>query len=210
MTDTPSGETATQEEVKNNVTTPSVPTQVTTTDNGEAEKLRKELEQAQMRTNQLQNQLDAKAKAEEEARNQALEEQNEFKSLYEQEKAKREASENERQEAEAKEALRISQEAIFAEFPEDAIDIAKEAGLGLAEDSEEAKTALKERMQKIADKVVSTNKVTPNNPGAQVQNDERAELVKQMRYGNKEARAKVINTLPVLDQMRKQAGYTNQ
>lgn len=211
MTDTPNGETATQEEVKNNVTTPSAPAQVNTTDTGELDKLKKELEQTQMRANQLNNQLEAKAKAEEEARAKQLEEQNEFKSLYEQEKAKREAADKERQEAETKQALTLSQDTIFAEFDPSAVEVAKEAGLTLTEDSDEAKNAFKARLQKIADKVVSTNKVTSNNqaPDNTVA-PERAELVGQMRAGSKDARDKVISTLPVLDVMRKQAGYTQQ
>ena len=209
MTDTTQVETATQEEVKNNVTTPSAPSQVNTTDNGEVEKLRKELEQAQMRANQLNNQLEAKAKAEEAERQKQLEEQNEFKSLYEQEKTKREAIESERQEAETKQTLRLSEEAIFAEFDPTAIEVAKEAGLSLTEDSDEAKAILKSKLEKIAQKVVTTNKVTSNNPGPQPENhEERAELVQAMRAGNHQARDKVVSTLSSLDAMRKQAGYT--
>lgn len=216
MADTPTNGETVPPVVKNDVTPPAAPQsapapQVNTTDNGEVEKLRKELEQAQMRANQLNNQLEAKAKAEEEARQKQLEDQNEFKSLYEQEKTKREAIENERQEAETKQALRLSEETIFAEFDPTAIEVAKEAGLSLTDDSDEAKAALKAKLEKIAQKVVTTNKVTPNNPGAQPENhEERAQLVQAMRAGNHQARDKVVRELSSLDLMRKQAGYSQQ
>lgn len=210
MTDTPSGETATQEEVKNNVTPVAAPTQVNSNDNSEAEALRKELEQAKMRANQLANQLEAKARIEEEANRKKLEEQDEWKQIAEQEKAKREALENERQEAERKQTLRLAEETIFAEFSQEAIDVAKEAGLSLNDDSDEAKNTFKSKLEKISQKVVTGQKVTPNNPGVTPDNENRAELVQQMRMGNKEARDKVISTLDVVERMRQQAGYTKQ
>ncbi len=209
MAGTPTGETVVSEDSKTTVTTPSAPPQVNTTDNSESEKLRKELEQAQMRANQLQNQLEAKSKAEEEARQKQLEEQNEFKSLYEQEKAKREAIETERQEAETKQSLSLAEQAIFAEFDPEAIEIAKEAGLSLNDDSDEAKTTLKSKLEKIQSKVVNKS-VTPNNPGSVQEPDNKAELLQRMRAGDTKARDEAVSGLKSLDFMRQQAGYTKQ
>lgn len=196
--------------VKNEVTPPSAPApQVNATDNSELDKLKKELEQTQMRANQLNNQLEAKAKAEEEAKAKKLEEQNEFKSLYEQEKAKREAVENERQEAETKQALSIAEQAIFAEFDPSAIEVAKDAGLSLSEDSDEAKAALKTKLEKIQSKLVSTP-VSSNNPGITPENPDQTKKIEAMRAGNTQARDEVIGGLKSLDFMRAQAGYTKQ
>lgn len=207
MSDTTTVETATPV-VKNEVTPPSAPApQVNTTDNSELDRVKKELEQTQMRANQLNNQLEAKAKAEEEAKAKQLEEQNEFKSLYEQEKAKREAQDNERQEAETKQNLTIAEQAIFAEFDPSAIEVAKDAGLTLTEDSDEAKAALKTKLEKIQSKVVTGN-VTSNNPGSLPEKNDRAELLPAMRAGSTEARDKAVGTLKSLDVMRAQAGYT--
>lgn len=209
MSDTTPVETATPV-VKNEVTPPSAPApQVNTTDNSELDKLKKELEQTQMRANQLNNQLEAKAKAEEEAKAKKLEEQNEFKSLYEQEKAKREAVETERQEAETKQSLSIAEQAIFAEFDPSAIEVAKDAGLSLSEDSDEAKAALKTKLEKIQSKLVSTP-VSSNNPGITPENPDQTQKIRAMRAGNTQARDEVIGGLKSLDFMRAQAGYTKQ
>lgn len=203
-------ETVTPEAPSNDANPAATPT-VNATDNAEVERLKKEAQQAQMRANQLENELKKKSDAEEAEKRKRLEEQNEFKDLYEQEKAKREAIENERLEAEAKEEKRLAEETIFAEFSQEAIEVAKEAGLSLKDDSDEAKADFKQRLQKISDKVVSQATVTPNNPGNTEQpNAERQQLVQEMRNGSKEARDKVISGLPVLDQMRQQAGYTPQ
>lgn len=162
MADTPLGETATPGDSKTEGNTGATP-QVNATDNAEVERLRKEAEQARMRANQLENELAAKRKAEEDAERKRLEEKEEWKSLAEQEKAKREALEQQR-EAEAREkATREATESIYSEFPDAVKEIASEAGLSVSDDSEEAKEALKAKLQKIADKL-PTNSVGPNNP----------------------------------------------
>lgn len=216
MADTPKeGETVTPGDSKTEVTTPSAPQsapapQVNTTDNSEVDKLKKELEQAQMRANQLENEKKKRDEADAEAKRKQLEEQDEWKQIAEQERIKREELENERQEAERTQTLKFAEDTIFAEFSEDAIEVAKEAGLSLKDDSDEAKADFKTKLQKISDKVVNSNKVTPNNPGGSIQNEDRSEKVAKMRQGDKQARDEVIGGLEVLDRMRAQAGYTKQ
>jgi hypothetical protein len=212
MADTPTGETVTPGDSQPTVQTPAAPAPApaNASDQADVERLRKEKEQADLRIRQLENEKAARDKADEEAKQQRLADNDEWKQIAEQEKAKREALENERQEAETKQALRLSEEAIFAEFSQDAIDVAKEAGLSLTEDSDSAKEAFKSRMQKISEKVVSTPQVTPNNPGVTPEANDRAELVQRMRYGDTAARDQAVNGLKSLDFMRAQAGYTNE
>jgi hypothetical protein len=210
-TDTKPSETATPAEVKNDATPPSVPAdQVNATDNSELEKLKKEKEQAEMRANQLANQLKAKEDAEAETKRKQLEDQQEWKQIAEQNQAKLDAIQQESDEKAKAETLRLAEETIFAEFSQEAIEVAKEAGLALPEDSDSARQTFKEKLQKISDKVVSSNKVTPNNPGTTPETSDRAELVERMRNGDKEATGKVVSELKSLDFMRQQAGYTNE
>jgi hypothetical protein len=161
MADTPqTGETVVNEELKNEGTPTSTQPQGNASDQA-AEQLRKEKEQAQMRANQLENELKKIREAEEAAKQKQLEEQNEFKSLYEQEKAKREEFEKERQEAEAKAQLSSAENEVFGEFPDDVVEIAKDAGIGLNETSDEAKERLRSTLSKLSGKTDNTPK--PNN-----------------------------------------------
>lgn len=166
MADTPNGETATPAVLENNANNPGTPTPpapVKTEDSGEVDKLRKEKEQAEMRANQLANQLKAKEEAEAAAEAKQLEEQNEFKTLYEQsqEKLREKEEAEERRTKEA--AVQSSSKTILSEYSDDVAALAEEAGLTLTDDSEEAKTSFKERLDKINTRLGAT-KVTPNNP----------------------------------------------
>lgn len=210
MADTTTVETATPEVVKNDVTPVATPPSVNSNDNSEVEKLRKELEQSQMRANQLENEKKKREEADADIKRKQLEDQEQWKEVAEQEKAKREALETEKQEAETKQTLSIAEQSIFAEFSPEAIEVAQEAGLTLTEDSDEAKNTLKSKLEKIQAKVITGNTVTPNNPGNLPETNDRAQLVQAMRNGDKQAKDKVISTLPVLDVMRAQAGYTKQ
>lgn len=209
MADTPTGETVVQEPPKNDVTPVAAPApQVNSNENGEVERHKKEAAQAQMRANQLENELKKIREQQEAQKQKELEEQEQYKSLYEQEKAKREAAEIEQQEAQRKAELEQTQNTIFAEFNQEAIEVAKEAGLTLTDTTDEAKNAFKERMTRIQERTITGRSVTPNNPGTDTpQEIDRAQEIQAMRAGNKEARSKLISNLPVLDAMRKQAGY---
>lgn len=158
---TPKGET---EEPKQPLDqTPSTPPADTAKD-GEIERLRKELEQKTMRENQLANQLKAKEEAEAEAKRKQAEENEEFKNLYEQEKAKREEIEAQAEtDARLKELSKASDE-LFSDYSDEVKALAQEAGMSLSDVTDEAKAALKTKLDKISTMVTKTEKVNPNNP----------------------------------------------
>lgn len=206
MTDTPNSETVV--EPKNDAT-PSVPApQVNTVDTAEVERLKKEAAQAQMRANQLQNMLDKKAAEEEAARLKQLEENNEWKSIAEQNRAKLEALEAEREAEERSKELAAAKQEVFKEFPAEVIEIAEETGLSLSEATEEEKANLKAKLERIQTKVVTNKPVTPNNPANPAPLDaDRSEKLKRMAYGDKQARQEIISSLPGVEAMRKMAGF---
>ena len=206
MTDTPNSETVV--EPKNDAT-PSVPApQVNTVDTAEVERLKKEAAQAQMRANQLQNMLDKKAAEEEAARLKQLEENNEWKSIAEQNRAKLEALEAEREAEERSKELAAAKQEVFKEFPAEVIEIAEETGLGLTDATEEEKANLKAKLERIQTKVVTSKPVTPNNPANPAPLDaDRSEKLKRMGMGDKQARQEIISSLPGVEAMRKMAGF---
>jgi hypothetical protein len=178
MADTPNGETATQGDSQTTVPTPAAPV-ANASDPAEVERLRKEAEQATLRANQLANQLKAKEDAEEKARQAALEEQNEWKTIAEQEKAKRLDLEAEQERAVAKIQLDESQTEVFKEFPDDVVELAKDTGLTLNENSEEAKEALKSKLNKLSERISSSSNVTPNNQATNTKAPDRNELLQE-------------------------------
>lgn len=164
MSDTPNGETVNVEPTKNDVTPQSAPPVATTTGLTIDPERLKVLEQQEMRANQLANQLKAKEEAEAQAKQKELEEQNQFKDLFEQEKARREALEQE-QETKAKQAeLSQAKTEVLSDFSEDVKALATEVGLELLDTAPEAVEAFKAKLDKLSEKVSSTAKVTPNNP----------------------------------------------
>lgn len=166
MTDTPQGETVVVEPPKNDAATPvTPPVEDKKQDNSEVERLRKEAEQATMRANQLANQLKAKEDAEAAAEAKELEEQNKFKDLYEQEKAKRLEVESAQEKQEKDAAIKVESDKLFAEYPEQVKALADEAGMSLSDTDEEAVATLKAKLDKISG-LVAAPKVTANNPGS--------------------------------------------
>lgn len=203
-------ETATPEAVKNDVT----PTSAPAVDNASKEAdLQKQLDQARMREQQLLNKEAERDKAEDEAKRKQLEEKEQFKDLYEKEKAERERITNEQLETERKQAVSKAQNEIFAGFPSDVTEVAATAGLSLTDDSDEAKDALKTKLESIASKVNSKQTVTGNNPNPNTQTTgtDRTKLLQRMRFNDNDlasaAKVEAISTLPALDVMREQAGY---
>lgn len=162
---TPQGEEELKNEQANQGTPPEVKTEVKTEGQSEVEKLRKEKEQAEMRANQLANQLKAKEQVEEETRKKELEQKQEFKSLYEQEQAKREELERTIEEEKKQKEIDKASKEIFSEYSDGVREIAEETGLVLSELSDEAKAALKSKLDVINSKVVKSEKNSPNNPG---------------------------------------------
>jgi vacuolar-type H+-ATPase subunit E/Vma4 len=130
----------------------------------EVERLRKEAEQATMRANQLANQLKAKEEAEAAQKAKELEEQNEFKTLYEQEKARREEIETAQAQAERQAAVKAASDKLFSEYPEQVKALAEEAGMSLSSVDDDAVAAFKAKLDKVSG-MVAAPKVTANNPG---------------------------------------------
>lgn len=170
MADTPNnGETGAPEAPENNANNQGTPTPapaapVKTEDNSAVEKLQKELQQAQMRANQLENEKKQREEAEADRKAKELEEQNQFKDLYEQEKAKAEALEAEREKAEREAELRKAKTEVLAEYNDEVKALAEEVGLDLTDTDESAVASFKEKLDKINTRVANTQGVTPNNP----------------------------------------------
>lgn len=167
MTDTPNeGETVVP---KNDATvTPPAPTP---TGDDSVEKLKQQLEeerrareQAEMRKNQLENEKKARDEAESERKARELEEQNQYKELFEQEKAKREALEAEEEEKARKEEINSTQTTVLGEFSEEVRELAKDAGISLSSTEATEVEAFKEKLTKISDRLTKTGAITPNNP----------------------------------------------
>lgn len=164
--ETPKGETPVVTDPKTNANpTPPAP-QVPSVDTAEVERLRKEAEQATMRANQLANQLKAKEDAEAEAKAKELEEQNKYKDLFEQEKAKRQEIEAAKEKADRDTAIKAEQDKVFSEYPDEVKSLAEEVGLNLTDTEDDTIAAFKSKLDNISSKIKAP-KVTPNNPGNQ-------------------------------------------
>jgi len=183
MADTPQGETVTPEAPSNVTSNPSVPPSDTTS--GDVEAAKKEAEQARLRANQLQNQLD-KIKAEQDAaRQKQLEENEQFKQLAEERQAKLDAIEQERAENEKNNLLKSQTLTLLNEYSPAVKELAETAGLTLTDDSDEAKAELKAKLDTFASKVGSSQKVTANNPAPTVeQPTSREQAIKTMQLNN--------------------------
>lgn len=219
MVDTPTdGETGSQGTVSNDVSTSSVPQDNAA--NPESERLLKELEQARMRENQLKNQLEKEQQAKEEARKKELEQKEEYKALYESEKEKAERLLQEREAEEKSAQLGSATEEIFKDYPENVVKAAKIAGISLTDDSESARTSLKEKLNGLQETVGTVSPVTPNNPSETVstanpeewtaRNSEGySKLGIEMAKGNTKAFGEFAKTHPQMQRvkeiMRKQA-----
>jgi DNA repair exonuclease SbcCD ATPase subunit len=143
------------------------PAPVKTEDTGIVEQLRKEKEQAEMRANQLANQLKSREEAEAKAKEAELEENNQFKELFEQEKAKREALESEQSEKEQKAELEKAKTTVLAGFSDEVKTLAEELGFELTSADDAQVEAFKGKLDKLSQKVSSEARVAPNNPHQQ-------------------------------------------
>jgi len=149
-----------------------------------------------------------KAEEEEAAKLKQLEENNEWKSVAEQNRAKLEALEAEREAEQRSKELQAATSEVFSAFPTEVRELAEEMGVGLSEATDEAKEALKLKLEKVQAKVATEKKVTPNNPSNPTSaTAPQAELIERMKYGDKQARSQVIADLPGVKQMRKMAGF---
>ncbi len=165
--ETPQGETPVVTDPKTNAN----PTVQTPTVNPEVEAARKRAEQAEMQANMLRNQLAAKEKAEAESKARELEEQNQFKTLYETEKSKREAIEAAQAEAERRAALKAESEKVLSEYPDAVKALAEKTGLSLSDTDEASVAAFKAKLEDVRG-IIKEPKVTANNPGTVTQSTE--------------------------------------
>lgn len=185
-------------------------------DNAEVERLKKEAEQAKMRANQAQNELDRIKQAETAAEAKRLEEKEEFRTLYETTNARLQEMEAAQTAQERQTALTAATTDIFKEYPVNVVELAQTAGLKLSDDTDEARTALKTTLDAFKAKVGGgTPGVTPNNPPAgspEVVN--RAELTARAHPGAESPMAlasargddsialKYISDLPAIQRMK--------
>lgn len=163
MDGTPNGETVTPGASQTTVTTPSVPP-VDTAGTAEVERLRKELEQKELRNRQLENEKVARDKADTDAKQKQLEEENQYKELFEQEKAKNEDIRKEQEENQKKAELEKAKQETLSQFSDDVKKLAEEVGIELADTDESSVEAFKGKLEKISTTAASQARVTPNNP----------------------------------------------
>ena len=213
MADTPlTGETGSQGTVSNDVS--QVASSTDNAANPELERLQKELEQARMRENQLSNQLAKEQQSKEEARKRELEQKEEYKALYESEKQKSERLQQEREAEERSAQLATATDEIFKDYPENVVKAAKIAGISLIDDSEGARTSLKEKLTSLQETVGTTSPVTPNNPSQSTPEATKAEewtaknsegyskLGIEMAKGNKEAFSEYAKAHPQIQRVK--------
>jgi chromosome segregation ATPase len=158
---TPQGETQVVTDPKTNAN----PTVQTPAANPELEAARKRAEQAEMQANMLRNQLAAREKAEAESKARELEEQNQFKTLYDQEKARREAIEAAQAEAERKATLAEETNKLLSQYPDAVKSLAETTGLSLTDIDDASVEAYKAKLDKIKAQIPQA-KVTANNPSS--------------------------------------------
>ena len=166
-TDVKPPETGSQQQVSNDTSPVAAPVQDNS--NAELERLRKEKEQAEMRANQLQNQLSEKEKADEAAKAKKLEEEGQYKELLDKERAARQALELEKDTKERQAQLEKDTHEVFSKYNPAVVELAKTAGLSLVDDTDEAKASLQEKLDTFATKLGGTTRVEANNPAPTVQ-----------------------------------------
>lgn len=174
---TPNGETAAQQPLENTTNAVTTPPQV----NVDVEAIRKEAEQARMRENQLKNELEKLKSQQEAERLEKLKENEDYKALYEQSQAELDRQRDEREAGERNSKLSAEKDTVLSEYPEAVKKIAEATGLVLTDDTEEAKTALKAKLDNIAENVGTTAQVTPNNTRPVTNEKSRDELIKEYR-----------------------------
>lgn len=198
MADTPTGETATPGDTQTTGTTATTPP----VDNGnaaEVERLRKEVEQANLRTRQLENEKAARDKAESDAKATELEEQNQFKSLYEQEKAKREEAESEADKREREAELsKVKQEAL-KDYPDEVKAQAEDLGIDLTDPA--LVDSFKAKLDKLNKVFETAGKVTPNN-GRTPSGKDRSQhdILQDYAQGNDAAFDEALGKIPFISQ----------
>lgn len=213
MADTTPVETVTPEATSNGTGTTTDPTQDNSSADVEAAK--REATQAQLRANQLQNELEKFKQAQADAEKRQLEEKEEFKTLYEQTQSRLKEIEDAQSAQERQKELSTATETVFKDYPENVVAVAKTAGLSLSDDSQAAQAVLKEKLEAIQKQVGSPAKPVannPHNPGPQA--TDRSELVARQNVfegspmsqasakGDESVIQKYISELPAIQRMK--------
>lgn len=152
------------------------------------EQLRKDLEKERMEKNMLRNKLDTAQQEKAKQEQAKLEEKEEFRTLYEQEKARAEALAAEKEEAEKSRALTEATGELLADFSDEVKATVEETGLSLGDLSEEAREEFKTKVGAIA-KRVDTTTIAANNPNPNPPKAGRAELIDNYRLNRKDPKA---------------------
>jgi len=164
MPDTPAGDPAAPATPSNEPSAPATPPVVTSTDTGEVERFRKEAEQATLRANQLANELKAKNDADAALKAKELVEKEQFKTLYEEEKAKREASEQAAAAETKKAELKSEADKVLGDYSPEVRKLAETTGLALSDTDDASVAAFKAKLEEVKGLVGSGPRVDSNNP----------------------------------------------
>lgn len=186
----------------------------------EATELRKQLEQATMRANQLANEKAARDKVDEDLQRKKLEEDGEWKLLAEKNAAELQELRSREENATKTAELNAATQEVLKTFPKEVIDIAETAGISLTDDSESARTSLTEKLAAIQARVLpNAPVVTANNPHnpAPAEADTKSLLTRDASGATPMAMAAAkgdlqptmtfIKGLNVIDQMKRDSGY---
>lgn len=202
MAETPFGET--NQEPLQPAGTPSAPTVDNTPAAADVE-AQKNAEKLQMEINMLRKQKDALEKEKLEREKKELEEKEDYRSLAERAQAEAEALRKEKEDAETKSATQSATEAVYKDFPENVQKIAKTAGLTVQADSEEARAALKTKLESIQSDVgVVTPKIQGSNPAPTTPNGENSTEFIPVRGPTADVRGGIIfrNNLTANERMK--------
>jgi hypothetical protein len=221
MADTPTGETVTPGDSQTTVTPPT-PAPAATVDTAEVERLRKQSEQADMRVRQLENEKKERDAKDAEERQKQLEEQNEFKTLYEKTNADLQALRDTQTAAERQAELSKLSEGILKDYPQAVVDVAQTAGLNLTDDGEAAQKTFKDKLDSLKEKVApgTGSTVTSSNPNtsAPAETGQTGGLGRPRSLGvddgsqtirpeaNQQKISEYISKLPAIEQMKRDAG----
>lgn len=188
-------ETAPKEALNNNGS-PAEATPNKEADAVNAELLRKEAEQAKMRANQLANELDAIKKAQEEAKQKQLEEQQEYKSLYEQTQEKLRQVAEEREQSEKAQEIAKQESQLTSEYSDAVKKVAETTGLRLTDTDEDTIKAYKAKLDSLQEQVGKGAKVSSNNNNpVKVETEDQGAYLERARKGDKKAVDQAIGTL---------------
>lgn len=151
------------------VVTPSVPLVDNAAAQADAEELKKQLQKMEMERNLLRKQKDERDRLDADRERKELEEKEDYRSLAERAIAEAEALRKEKSDAESAQAVKVATETIYSGFDSKVVEIAKTAGVVAADDSPEAQTALKTKLEAIQAQVgTKPINATPNNPAPRV------------------------------------------